>query len=120
VTGSADVVLRDEMIGSRKVKVLWDEERPQKRNEGTDSLITGLTAVKPPEGIFQEYTLEFWRNPLNYKGYRISRNKLILFGMSPEQPYQLRYTAGQLVLVAGKQNYPLRESATFIPLTPKK
>jgi hypothetical protein len=120
VAGTGDLVLRDELIGSRRIRVQWDEDRPQKGNERSDSLLTGLTSVKPPEGLFQEYTVEFWRNPLNYKGYRISRDKLVIFGLSPDQPCQLRYTTGQLVLITGKQQYLLRESNTFIPLIPKK
>lgn len=118
--GAGDAVLRDEMIGSRKVRVIWDDEKPAKGDEESDSLLARLTSVKPPDGLFQEYTIEFWRNPLNYRGYRISRDKLVIFGLPPEQTYQLRYTSGQLTLVSGRQVYPLKESGTFIPLIPKK
>jgi hypothetical protein len=118
-----EMVRRDVMIGSRRIKPEY--ERPDRMESpsgatATDTLLTALTAVKPAEGIFSEYTLEFWHNPLNYTGYRVIRDKVVLFGMSPDQLYQLRVREGKLILVTGKREFHLRESAAFAPLTPMK
>jgi len=119
----SEMVRRDVMIGSRRIKTEYertDRNEPVSGATATDTLLTALTGVKPAEGIFPEYTLEFWQNPLNYTGYRVIRDKVVLFGMAPDQPYQLRVRDGKLILASGKREFHLRESAAFAPLTPIK
>ncbi len=114
-----ETIRRDVMIGSRRVKLEEDTgASPQPASSGVDTLITALTAVKIPEGFYREYTLEFWQNPLNYKGYRVVRDKVVLFGLSPEKSYQLFRKNDQLLLKGGGQEYLLRETTSFTPLIP--
>ncbi|MFO7723191.1 MAG: hypothetical protein R6V49_08225 [Bacteroidales bacterium] len=118
-----EMVRRDELLGSRRIRLSNSGEIPPQKPGSTataDTLIASLTSVKIPEGIFKEYTLEFWRNPLNYKGYKTVRDKIILFGLPPELPYQLFYIDGNLVLQSQKKQYVLREASDFLPLTPRK
>lgn len=115
------LVYRDEMIATKSVKLTIVGDSPSKRTTGgSDSLLTALTGVKPPEGFHPDYTLEFWRNPVNYKGYKLIRNRIILFGQPPDQPYQLLVANGQLVLSVKNTQYILRESSDFLPLIPRK
>jgi hypothetical protein len=115
------MVYRDEMIATKSIKLTIVGDNYQKRTTGTsDSLLTALTGAKPPEGFHPEYTLEFWRNPVNYKGYKLIRNRIILFGQPPDQPYQLLYANSQLVLSVKNTQYILRESSDFLPLIPRK
>ncbi|HRZ42869.1 MAG TPA: hypothetical protein P5228_09235 [Bacteroidales bacterium] len=114
-------IAREELLAIRKIKVTDSGEPAATKggNTGSDSLLTALTGVKPAEG-FREYILEFWQNPLNYKGYKIIRDKIVLYGLPPEQSYKLLSGEGTLVLQTPQYNYTLREASDFLPLIPKK
>jgi len=119
----SEIVMRDELLGSRRIRLsAGSDPLPQKPagSATSDTLLSSLTAIKIPEGIPQEYTLEFWRNPLNYKGYKTVRDKIILFGLPPDLPLQLLYLDGNLVLQIQKTQYLLRETSDFLPLIPRK
>ncbi len=118
-----DMVRRDEMIGVKRVKLQIADETSSRKNispTGSDTLLSALTSVKLPEGYFNEYLLEFWQNPINYKGYRVTRDKIVLFGLPVDQNYSIKLTEGHLILVAGRQQYALRESSTLSPLIPRR
>jgi hypothetical protein len=120
VDGS-DIVMRDELLSSRRVKIIaGSDPLPQKQAGNADSLLTTLTGVKVQETFPSDYTLEFWRNPLNFKGYKMQRDKIILFGLPPELNYQLLYLDGTLVLQNQKTQYILRETSEYLPLIPRK
>lgn len=63
------VVRKDEMLGQRSYSVVSMDPK----NSG-DSL---QKDAKPAS-----VDIEFWLSPLNYHGYKFSRNKLVLFGYS--------------------------------------
>lgn len=117
-----DIVLRDELIAVKRTKLIADNESMVKKQGGstTDSLLAALTGVKPPDGLYSEYRLEFWRNPLNYRGYKVIKDRIILFGLPPDQVYKLTHSDNQLLLVAPKAQYLLRESADYQSLIPRK
>lgn len=67
--GTDDIVIRkDELLGQRPV-ALYDLNK-----------LPGDTAA----GSEAYFTVEFWRSPLNYKGYKFSRSRLVLFGFNQE------------------------------------
>lgn len=122
VDEGSEVVLRDEMISARSIKVSMFDERIVRENTTEkfhDSLIKDLTAVKPSLKKPQEYLIEFWVNPVNYRGYKIIRDRIILFGLPPEKKYTLYYNNGMLVLETEGSKYHLREFAGFLPLIPQ-
>lgn len=122
MAGGPDVVRRDELLSTRKLRVVRTGEASQGKQGGgaTDSLLTALTSVKNTDERHQEYILEFWRNPVNYKGYKFMRERIILFGLSPEDTYKLIETDGNLVLQSRQFSFALRETSDFLPLLPRK
>jgi hypothetical protein len=67
IPGDNDIVVKkDELLGQRMVPV-----QNLEKTEGADSLAA-------PTGA--PLTVEFWKSPLNYRGYKYSRSRLILFG----------------------------------------
>jgi hypothetical protein len=114
-------ILRDEFIGSRKVKLNEADNQPGKGGtQGSDSLLTSLTGARGNNESFREYSLEFWQNPINYKGYKIVRDHIILYGLSPDQVYKLYMTDDGLILQNAHFQFLLRESDDFLPLVQKK
>ena len=73
------VVKKDEL---RYKKTLAVREINTKNNEEKikhDSLLQEAIGVKN-ENIFNSFDIEFWSSPLNYKGYRMTKNKIIIYG----------------------------------------
>ncbi|HNW70704.1 MAG TPA: hypothetical protein PKI01_09895 [Bacteroidales bacterium] len=80
-TGSAydDIVIsKDELIITRLIKI--SGEIPEVNNNyELDSILTDQRQTpRKQKGTLK---VEFWRSPLNYKGYKLDENKLVLFGL---------------------------------------
>ena len=73
-------VLKEELVGVKNVKVKDDKE-----NSGTkkDSLVASVAGVNENSGA-EVLIIEFWKTPLNSKGYKMSRNKVLLYGLSEQ------------------------------------
>lgn len=65
--GDEMVIRKDEMLGEKTYTAQYIEIK-----KNGDS----LASKEVPTSV----TVEFWKSPLNYHGYKFSRNKLVLFG----------------------------------------
>ncbi len=72
------VISKDELIITRLIKI--SGEVPEVNNSfELDSILTDQRQAKRKQkGIIKT---EFWRSPLNYKGYKFDENKLVVFGL---------------------------------------
>lgn len=66
-------IAREELQTVRNVKVIHLGERYT-----SDTLAAGLAGVSDEDS--DVYFLEFWKTPLNSKGYRFTKNKIMLYG----------------------------------------
>lgn len=114
-----EVVLRDELLLTKRIKATG-ALAPDAEQRGSDSLLHILTSAKPTGGKPTEYQIEFWQNPVNYKGYKMGKERIIIFGLPPDQSYKLYYMDGLLYLQNKSHTYPLRETSDFLPLIPSK
>jgi hypothetical protein len=69
-------VATDELLSVKNVKVIKIGDN----SAAHDSLASKLASVKAPEENSNLYFIEFWKTPLNSKGYRFSKNKIMLYG----------------------------------------
>ncbi len=69
-------VAQEELLSVKNIKVI-DLDVPVKRDTLTGQL-AGVTSSDYPNLFF----VEFWKTPLNSKGYRMTRNRVILYGLS--------------------------------------
>jgi hypothetical protein len=67
-------IATDELLSVKNVKVIMIGDNIA----GRDSLSSRLAHVK--DNYSDLYFIEFWRTPLNTKGYRFSKNKIMLYG----------------------------------------
>ncbi len=67
-------IATDELLSVKNVKVILIGDNIS----GKDSLAAKLAHVE--ESNSDLYFIEFWRTPLNSKGYRFSKNKIMLYG----------------------------------------
>lgn len=89
-------------------------------NEKRDSLLTNNTKSKQKNGLY----VEFWQSPINYSGYKLGRNTLVLFGFYEYADIRLAYIPNGLLRIQYHEyTFDLECTDTFIPLdikTPKK
>lgn len=57
------------------------------QNEKRDSLLVNNIKEADDNGLY----VEFWRSPINYTGYKLSKNTLVLFGIYQYTSIMLRY-----------------------------
>lgn len=69
-------VAQEELLSVKNIKVI-DLDATSKRDTLTGQL-AGVTSSDFPNLFF----VEFWKTPLNSKGYRMTRNRVILYGLS--------------------------------------
>lgn len=69
-------VAQEELLSVKNIKVI-DLDAVSKKDTLTGQL-AGVTSSDFPNLFF----VEFWKTPLNSKGYRMTRNRVILYGLS--------------------------------------
>lgn len=69
-------VAQEELLSVKNIKVI-DLDNKQKKDTLTGQL-AGVSSSNFPNMFF----VEFWKTPLNSKGYRMTRNRVILYGLS--------------------------------------
>lgn len=61
----------------------------------------------------RNYQIEFWKSPINYKGYKMIRNRIVVFGLDPaEQTTVIKYE-NQIFLKSGSIFYALKMTDEF-------
>jgi|ERR1043165_1170911 hypothetical protein len=81
------VIRKDELLSTKTLEVINLD--PVAKMTQKDSLLQKVSGIKDDRGSRQYFNLEFWSSPLNYKGYRMSKYKLILYGLSSAEGLKL-------------------------------
>lgn len=105
------VVKKDELLLSKAVdiRVFKDSVKTLKN----DSLLSEMSGIsKQKESV--KYIIEFWKSPINYKGYKMANRKILLFGLQPET-VSLTSIDNKIVLSYNSDYYILENSFDFKP-----
>ena len=106
------IVKRDELIESRVLKLIVVNRNAAKGK--TDSLISvfqGSSSQSP------EYRIEFWRSPINYRGFKFIRNAIVTFGLDPNESSRLFLLDDTIYLKHGISVYRLFTTEKFEPFS---
>ncbi|HXB41030.1 MAG TPA: hypothetical protein VNZ49_10845 [Bacteroidia bacterium] len=106
-------VLKEELQSVKNiyVKVVG----PKEKNDNKDSLIASLAGVTMPDEK-EFFMIEFWKTPLNSKGYKMTRSRLLIYGFNEAADLQLVKDADKYYLKNNNIIYSLSYSAEFKPL----
>jgi hypothetical protein len=96
------VVLKDQLLKSQKEKIIKIVGQENKLST-KDSLLKKNAGIKENK-LNQEITIEYWQSPLNYKGYKIAKNKLIVFGINEDEPLKV-FGYGNLLFLRFQGQY---------------
>jgi hypothetical protein len=75
------------------------------------------TLLKDMLGITENRTksivVEFWESPLSFLGYKLSRKKLVVYGLSPQHDYSIYRKEKYYYLSAREVFYAMQETQEF-------
>ncbi len=79
---SSDIVVRkDELLSTKTLEV--NNLSPVAKASAKDSLLQKVSGMKDDKNsASQFFNIEFWKSPLNYKGYKMSKYKIVLYGIA--------------------------------------
>jgi len=86
-TGSPDeiVVKKDELLSVRNIDVV---SYAAESKSPKDSILQKESGIKDDK-TFAAFKVEFWQSPINYKGYKMSKNKIVLFGIGQDETLKI-------------------------------
>jgi hypothetical protein len=113
-SGDDDIVIaKDELLFTRMLKIEGMSAAGDKREAALDSILINDKTKKPASNIIK---VEFWRSPINYKGYKFNGNKLVLFGIYIYENASLEFRNGKLYLNYANIFYLIENTDDFEPL----
>lgn len=62
--------------------------------------------------------VEFWLSPLNFHGYKMSHNKIILFGLDQPESFSLHSDGNSIFIKYFEEYFPVSLTMDFKPLVP--
>ena len=99
---------------SREVleKSVWIDILVIEENEEGDSLVKEMMGIK--ESMPKNMLVEFWQSPLNFSGYKLSKSKLVMYGMPSQLAYKLYRNKSGYYLSTQNVFYELKETEAFL------
>lgn len=106
-------VLKEELQSVKNIYV--KVVTPKEKTSPKDSLIASLAGVTMPDDK-EFFMIEFWKTPLNSKGYKMTRSRLLIYGYNEGSDLQLVKDEEKYYLKNNNVIYALSYSAEFKPL----
>lgn len=109
---SSDVSISTEkLIHSVQYPIIYLVEE-ETSGDSTMADLLGIEEVQN-NSIF----VEFWESPLNFEGYKLTKKKLVVYGLSPQVDYKMYKEGDSYFLSYQNVYYKMRETQDFLPLT---
>ena len=111
---SDDIIVRkDELLSTKTVDVV-NLNPLASRNNAKDSLVQKISGIKDDKNVSQQFfNIEFWQSPLNYKGYKMSKYKIILYGIESPEGLKIFKVDDLIYLKKNSTVYKLDYSSEF-------
>ena len=106
---------RDKLIHSRVINVSLPQTLKSESERMLDSLL-GNTANNLNEQVLY---VEFWESPLNSVGYKMSKTRIVFYGIKIYELAEINHHRGKFYLRYMNELYPLQFTNTFKPLIPQ-
>ena len=111
----SDEVARDKFLFKKQVDAEVITKASNDNDSKIDSLLIGGKQGKDDKNKF---SVEFWESPLNYKGYKKSKNFLVLYGIKQVDLLVLKMIKNDLYLCYSNNYYFLENTSEFKKLIP--
>ena len=111
------MVKKDELLYTKNIKLITLGDKG--KGAAVDSAMAKAADVDP-SGLPAVYSVEFWKSPINYKGYKLGRSKLVLFGIYQSDDISL-VSIGNSLFLKNRDFYfrlePTEDFCSFNPVT---
>jgi hypothetical protein len=105
-------VAQEELLSVKNIKVINLDGRSKK--DTLTGQLAGVTSSDYPNMFF----VEFWKTPLNSKGYRMTRNRVILYGLSDFSSITIYKVDDNYYLKNDDLVYKISAGTEFKPMEP--
>lgn len=110
-----DIVIRkDELLLTKTVEVI-NLTTPSNQSNAKDSLLQKVSGIKDDKNVKQYVNVELWKSPLNYKGYKMGKYKVVLYGIVSLDGLKIYTLEGDTYLKYGNTTYRLENTSEFKP-----
>lgn len=110
INSDEDIVVKtDELLKSYTIPVIFSTAPAE-----PDSAIESVSGVKEDKTV-QNIRVEYWESPINYRGYKMNKNKLVLYGLPEADDVKIVNLSGSFILKHFQKYYILHTSAEFRP-----
>ncbi|OFX72082.1 MAG: hypothetical protein A2X12_02440 [Bacteroidetes bacterium GWE2_29_8] len=110
------VVLKDVMIYEKTLEIKGLNIQKEIENLKIESLVSGNSNNKNPVISIK---IEFWVSPINYKGYKMSRKKIVLFGIKDFENISVKKLNQKYFIQIHKQYFYLEYTDDYKKLIPE-
>jgi hypothetical protein len=109
------VIRKDELLNIKTVE-LKNLDAPENMSH-VDSLLEKVSEIKDDrnKNRKQSMQIEFWKSPLNYKGYKLSKYNVILYGLTDTENLKIYTLRGTLYMKNASAVYKMDYNADFKP-----
>ncbi len=104
------VVRRDELLSASSVSLV-----SLSASSKTDTLLTLFQGGDPT--VSPQIRIEFWKSPVNFRGYKFIRNTLVTFGLDPQEQVKVFFDSGVFYLQTGGATFRLNQTDRFLPFS---
>lgn len=105
-------VAQEELLSVKNIKVINLDMKTRK--DTLTGQLAGVTSSEYPNMFF----VEFWKTPLNSKGYRMTRNRVILYGLSDFSSITIYKVDDNYYLKNDDLVYKISAGTEFKPMEP--
>ncbi|MGQ0829449.1 MAG: hypothetical protein ACT4ON_13755 [Bacteroidota bacterium] len=109
------IVRKDELLFTKTIEVI--NLNPVASTVNTkDSLLQKVSGITDDRtNSKQFFNIEFWQSPLNYKGYKMSKYKLVLYGITSAEGIKI-YKSDDIIYLKNQGGaYKLDQAGDFRP-----
>lgn len=103
------VIVQDKLMDSKKVLIIKADQNFKLSK--VDSLLKVFEDAPTIEN--ETMLVEFWKSPVNYRGFKMLKNRLIVYGIDHESSIGLFLQKGKLYLKADNHFYKLYPTDQF-------
>lgn len=106
------VIKRDELLAIRAIQVEFLQDTTATVEDSTTGNAAEVMGVAKTTTT-NAYDTEFWSSPLNYKGYKMGKNKLLLYGIPQPDSVALLSDGEHVFLKVSEATYRLEITDEF-------
>lgn len=117
-TANAINIKKERLIGIRGFYLPSHNHDDQNQSFETLTLDSLLGGTRQSEQDNKTFYIEFWESPLNYTRYRMTKNRIVVFGLNQADFVSLKEINNTLFLKYYEDYFPIESTLDFKPLIP--